>query len=125
MREIFYKTPYAEYECRVVMETYVKGGTSIRLEDDEGPIAVCTVWFPELEENEVAVKNYSENAGILDLLIEEEIVWPPHRFIPSGYVIIPVCLLREDGLSTKPGVYETEEEFNQAIYNSSCPRYKQ
>ena len=39
--------------------------------------------------------------------------------------ILAFCLLRENGLSTKPEVYETEEEFNQAIYHSSCPRDKQ
>ena len=39
--------------------------------------------------------------------------------------LLAFCLLREDVLSTKPEVYETEEEFNQAIYDSSCPRDKQ
>ena len=42
---------------------------------------------------EVAIKNYSENEGILKSLIKAGIVAPPHRDVPSGFVFIPICKL--------------------------------
>jgi hypothetical protein len=47
-----------------------------------------------LAENEVAIKNYSENTGMLAFLVENEIVEPPHREINNGFIIIPVCKLK-------------------------------
>jgi hypothetical protein len=46
-----------------------------------------------LEKWEVAVKNYSENEGTLAGLISAGILQPPHRWIPSGWVMLPVCQL--------------------------------
>ena len=42
---------------------------------------------------EVAIKNYSENEGILDTLLETGIIAPPHRYVSSGFVTIPICKL--------------------------------
>jgi hypothetical protein len=71
------------------------GGASLQLIDavDHCPYATCTVNLEGLEPDEVAIKDYSENEGMLDFLISEEIVKPPHRSIPSGFVLIPVCRL--------------------------------
>jgi hypothetical protein len=41
--------------------------------------------------NEVATKDHSENEGILTSLISAGLVELPHRFIPSGFVEIPIC----------------------------------
>lgn len=43
--------------------------------------------------SEVAIKDYSEGEGTLQLLIAHGVVLPPHRFVPSGYVEIPICHL--------------------------------
>ena len=41
----------------------------------------------------VAIKNWSENEGILNILIREGVVSTPSHFIKSGFVDIPVCKL--------------------------------
>lgn len=47
----------------------------------------------DLAEDEVAVKTWSENDGILQLLMENNIVSAPLYYIPSGFVEIPICKL--------------------------------
>ncbi len=58
------------------------------------PFMTCTVNNPDISDGEVAIKNYSENEGVLDFLIKEGIIEPPHRFISSGYVSLPVCKVK-------------------------------
>jgi hypothetical protein len=58
------------------------------------PFMMCTVNIPNLSDGEVAIKNYSENEGVLDFLIKEGIIEPPHRFDSSGYVSLPVCKVK-------------------------------
>lgn len=61
---------------------------------EEGiPYAVATVNLPdvELEEDEVIIKNYSENEGILELLEKEGIVKRTGRSVKTGWVTVPVC----------------------------------
>ena len=50
----------------------------------------------KLEEGYVAIKNWSENEGVLNILIREGIVSTPSYFIKSGFVEIPVCELLID-----------------------------
>ena len=59
--------------------------------EDGFPFAKCTVNIPGLEKDEVAIKDYSENEGMLDFLLSNSIVEKPHRYEHSGYVRIPVC----------------------------------
>jgi hypothetical protein len=61
---------------------------------DGEPIMVASVNPPEpLADNEIAIKNWSENEGIEDELIRFGFI-PPHpiRFIQSGFVSIPVYI---------------------------------
>ena len=46
-----------------------------------------------LKNGHVAIKNWSENEGILNVLIREGVVSTPSHFIKSGFVDIPVCKL--------------------------------
>lgn len=46
-----------------------------------------------LEKGYVAIKNWSENEGILNVLIREGVVSTPNLFIKSSFVDIPVCKL--------------------------------
>jgi hypothetical protein len=62
--------------------------------DEDGlPFAVCTVYIPheQLDEDEVAVKDYSENEGMLQYLIKNKVVKLPHRYAKTGYVTVPIC----------------------------------
>ena len=58
-------------------------------------VAIATVNIPEipLESDEVIIKDYSENEGMLKALLTAGIVAEPHRFVGSGFVTMPVCRL--------------------------------
>lgn len=66
--------------------------------DDGYPDPWCTAAcnVPGLLIGEVAIKNYAENEGILDALMDAGIVKAPHRHIWTGYACIPVCVLNKD-----------------------------
>ena len=76
---------------------YANGQTAIKLIDaeDNFPFATATICVEDnlLKEGEVAIKDYSENEGILRSLIESDIVEPPHAFIQSSFTKIPICKL--------------------------------
>lgn len=58
-------------------------------------IMTCTTNLPkeDLADTSVAIKNYSENEGILDKLIEAGVIAKPHALVQSGFVKIPICKL--------------------------------
>jgi hypothetical protein len=94
--KITHKSPYGEYQLSLSFAKYANGQTAIKLFDmsDGLPFAVATVSVDDqLLEDEVAIKDYSENEGILDSLIEAGVIDNPHEFIQSGWVKIPVCKL--------------------------------
>lgn len=78
-------------------KTYPRN-SNVRLDlidiNDHCPYMICTVWIEGLASDEVAIKNYSENEGILPLLISEGVIEAPHRYESSGHVKIPVCKLK-------------------------------
>jgi hypothetical protein len=82
---------YVEYgNKRIAIMAYtVKAGR-----DDE-PDFVATVNLPEVPMaiDEVAVKDYSENEGMLDWLVSHGIVSEPVRYVGSGFSTIPICKL--------------------------------
>ena len=97
MRTIKHESPYGVYELSLKFGKYKNGQTSINLFDmaDGMPYAKATICLDDglLKENEVAIKNYSENTGILETLIQNRIVEEPHEYIQSGFVNIPICKL--------------------------------
>jgi len=60
---------------------------------DSGLIATINIAHIPLSYNEVAIKNWGENEGILDALINESIVTKPHKQISMNYVTINICYL--------------------------------
>ena len=77
-------------------ETYNDGKIRIQLYDskDGTPYSTATTNIQEeLEQGEVAIKDWSGNQGILDFLVQNKIVKEPHRFVESGHVKIPICEL--------------------------------
>lgn len=84
------------YQVYLVKKEYSNGGTAIQLVDAEDgmPFAKATIWIEGLANDEVAIKNYSENAGMLTFLLENGIVENPNRTINNGFVNIPVCKLK-------------------------------
>jgi hypothetical protein len=84
--------------CSVKFTAYQNGRTAIVLYDASGEEwTTATVNLPgaELAPDEVLVKDYSENVGMLQALVEAGIVEPTGRTVRSGFVEIPVARLRE------------------------------
>ncbi len=47
----------------------------------------------DITEDEVVIKNYSENLGILQALIKAEIISKSHESVSSGFVKLNICQL--------------------------------
>lgn len=93
------KVKFHQWNCQIVFDTYKNGGTAISLVDEDGcPIATASVLLSNLKKDEIAIKDYSENTGMLEALLSAEIVTEPHRYVPSGFVMIPVCRLTNQGM---------------------------
>ena len=96
---------FKDWECSVHFRTYGNGRTAIELliaEDDPKnecfkgePVLVATVNCPEfpLGTNQVLIKNWSENEGILKVLIDEKIVKYLNYDHPMGYPRANLCEL--------------------------------
>jgi hypothetical protein len=85
---------FAGYKATVSIGRYHDGNTRLQLWCSDGPLATASV-NPDgpLAENEVAIKNYAENAGILDVLVNAGVVSAPIRTVRAGCMTVPVCTL--------------------------------
>ena len=68
-------------ECDVHLAQYLRSGTAIQLFHDGEPYMTASSYIEGLDRDEVAIKIYSENTGILEALIDANIIYPPHRKI--------------------------------------------
>jgi hypothetical protein len=91
-----HRVEFQGWACRVERASY--GGTDrialpLYAVEDGSPVVVATVNLRELAlaTDEVLIKDYSENAGMLALLVEAGVVGPPLRKVQSGYVTLYVC----------------------------------
>ena len=85
------------YQLGIGFGEYTNGQTRIQLYDLEDGLPYCTATISveqKLSEGEVAIKNYSENVGILQSLVSAGVIEKPHSFIETGYVTIPLCKLK-------------------------------
>jgi len=75
--------------CDVRIEKYRMGGTAVRLINtlDGSPYASVSVWIEGLAQDELAIKDYSENEGMLIRLVAAGIVTRPHRVL-NGFPIV-------------------------------------
>ena len=89
------KVTFLNYNCVVLFERYRNNRIALTLVDEDNgePVATATTNLPDisLDEDEVIIKNYSENEGILQVLIKANIVKSPERFVDAGR--FPVCRL--------------------------------
>jgi hypothetical protein len=64
---------FKKWDCVIVYAQYSNGRTAIQLKDDNdgSPVATATINVPDvyLEKDEVIIKDYSENEGMLDTLV--------------------------------------------------------
>ena len=92
------KVNFMGFDCVVQKTNYGNNGrTALQLFDltDGAPVATATVNIPDVElgENEVLIKNYSENEGMLEALEKGGIVSRTGESISNGFVTIPIAKL--------------------------------
>lgn len=101
MKSFMLTTPFnTQIEC--YMEVYPQRRTiQIYWIEDSGvdPWATATVQVDGLTGDEVAIKNYAENAGILQTLVGIGVIAPPHRKIQSGFVSLDVCNMNREKIA--------------------------
>jgi len=90
---------FKEWKCTVGFAKYNNGRIAIQLIDAHNgyPIATASVNLPHepMDADEVAIKDYSENAGMYSALNEAGLISTPTRIVQSGYAYIPICKLLE------------------------------
>jgi hypothetical protein len=129
MKEFKLKSPITGETVSVVinLSKYDNGRTAIQLLEkdlDMGmytPYAVATVNLSHvlLAENEVLIKDYSENEGMLDFLTKNNIVSFTPNGVQSGYVWVPVCILNDESVwGETPNVYSLDEEPEYQVLKS-------
>lgn len=89
-------------ELEVERAMYANGQNAILLYEEGQPYMTATVkvnvpgeaYYPIDEETDVVIKNYSENQGILEALVEGGIIEEPHATIGMNFVTLYVCKLK-------------------------------
>lgn len=102
-RTFTYKNKYSVYpDCYFIVRRYADtNNLAIIIQSiHEGVITrVTTNPTCSLSDEYIAVKNYSENEGMVEFLISMNIITElPVFTIPSGFVEIPVYRLTEEGM---------------------------
>ena len=91
---------FGGFACEMQLSHYTNGNKAISLVDtrDGSPVATATVNIEgvELPANEVMIKDYSENKGMLRALQDSNVVGRIVDVIQSGYVDIPVVTLSDN-----------------------------
>jgi hypothetical protein len=89
---------FRDWVCLVRKRQYDNGRLALQLIDaeDGSPIATATVNLPDvpLGKNQVLIKNWSENEGVLEALVAAGVVTPTGQTVRSGFVEVPVCELQ-------------------------------
>lgn len=87
---------FRDFDCTVRKLSYGSGRVALSLVDEEGPVATATVNLPgvKLGPNQVAIKSYAENEGLLEALVAAGVVKPTGQTVRSGYVEVPICELQ-------------------------------
>ena len=91
-------------ELTPVMNRYANGQNAIQLVDSDGmPFMTASVAFDiNIADDEVIIKNYSENEGILEALIEAGVIDKPFAEIPVNFVTLYVAALVDDSIMPDP-----------------------
>jgi hypothetical protein len=88
---------FKNWDCLLTVLKYGNGRPALVLNDaeDGSQIAVASVNVPDLDlgDDEIVIKDYSENEGMLDALVEAGVIQDTGLRVASGYVDMPLCKL--------------------------------
>lgn len=101
------KIKFKKWNTELRKGKYENDRIALVLVDPKDPtefIAVATVNVPEvrLTDNQVIIKDYSENEGMLKTLVEAEVVSSPIKQVRTGFTIVQICqlLINPDKISS-------------------------
>lgn len=101
MEPFRFKTAYIDEQAVLQIGRYADGEIALALVNEWGELltkaTVCLAGsgrYPQL--GNVFVKNYAENAGVLEALIEAGVIGPPVAELKTGYVSVYECPLLLD-----------------------------
>lgn len=92
---------FKQWNCSLETGMYKDGNVALKLIGTDLPIydnlvAKASVNLPGLLKEEIAIKDWSENEGMYETLLNAEAITPAHRYEKSGFIeSIPVCYLRK------------------------------
>lgn len=99
-----YQSEYAE-DMTFSITQYAAGGIKLQAWDEEGPVCTVSVCVPKiaptLEENEIIVKDYAENAGIYDWLALHQLIKEDTGSCWVGGCVCPKVILDMDELKKR------------------------
>jgi hypothetical protein len=91
------------WKCKVQFARYANDRIAIQLVDHEDgePIATASVNLPEydLPADHVIIKDWSENEGMYETLIEAGLITETDLEVPSGFVLAPVGKFTPEALT--------------------------
>lgn len=96
---------FREWDCIVQKARFMRGGLALMLIDahDRSPVARATINVEgvQLADDEVIVKDYSENEGMFEALTSAGIVEDTGKRVRLPYgIVCPVCRVVMDGGSS-------------------------
>lgn len=91
-----YGTEYPN--CHFSIAHYFNGNKALFIDDDDGRVVTCSVnGYRVNEADEIGIKNWSENDGVVEFLTKMGIIGEQVAEEPSGFVSIPYFKLTESG----------------------------
>lgn len=86
---------FQDYNCNIIMERYQKGSLSLRLVDtvDQCPVCRATSNLIDVapKPNEVLIKNYAENHGVLQALVDSGLASDTGKTVDTGHAQLNIC----------------------------------
>lgn len=94
-----YESKYGDILVEIVPKKYGNNRLALLMVDalNKEPVTTVTVNIPEapLNDDEIIVKSYSENEGMLEYLVENDLVEDTGKFIPTGFVVVNIVKMTE------------------------------
>lgn len=92
-----FQVEFKDWKCHTLIDRYPNDRLAITLQDKEGgsPVARATVNLPNtsLDGDEVIIKDWSENEGMVTALREANVIEEVSFEVETGYVTAKVCKL--------------------------------
>lgn len=90
---------FAGFEGYIIESPYVMSAHANAwrfMSNDHEQLTIITVNLDQLEPGEYAIKNYSENTGMLEALLAKDLIELPHRYVQQGFVSFPIVRRKID-----------------------------